>query len=72
MGYDWNALPNELRSRANEAYEATGIDLSILHKVAYRLEARQKHIEELEARLDLFSQPVRSLFSAFGEWPPRG
>lgn len=38
MDYDWNALPRELRRRANEIYEATGLDLSLLHQIAHRLE----------------------------------
>ena len=38
MDYDWTALPDELKRRANEVYQAAGLDLGLLHDIAHRLE----------------------------------
>lgn len=45
------SLPDELRRRANEAYHATGINLSVLHGVAYRMEVQEQQIDQLKEAL---------------------
>lgn len=49
-GIDEN-LPDELCRRANLVYAATGLRLSLLHHLAYRLRANATEILQLRAKV---------------------